>query len=141
MYDNEVWKQCVGFDGYSISNFGRVRSDPRAHLRKNGRPYTVSTSKIRVACADSKGYLQVLLYNKGKRANKLVHRLVYETFAGSIPPFCDIDHIDGNPLNNRLDNLQALTRAQHANKTLDLMLKKAFDSGYQKALLDYKIKV
>lgn len=47
-----------------------------------------------------------------------VHRLVWETFNGPIPTKMTIDHIDGDRYNNRLDNLQLLTRAENSRKTL-----------------------
>lgn len=46
-----------------------------------------------------------------------IHRLVYEAFHGPIPSGCDIDHIDGDPSNNYIQNLQALSRKEHALKT------------------------
>lgn len=42
--------------------------------------------------------------------------LVYQTFIGPIPPGMEVDHIDNNPLNNRVDNLQLLTREENMAK-------------------------
>lgn len=53
-------------------------------------------------------YLAVMINN-----NKiLVHRLVASAFH-DIPPSYDVHHVDGNPHNNRLDNLQILSHSQH----------------------------
>lgn len=49
--------------------------------------------------------------NKGKR----LHRLIYENEYGPIPKGYDIHHIDGNKLNNDLDNLVALSRKEHTS--------------------------
>ena len=46
----------------------------------------------------------------------LVHRAVWEAFNGPIPEGCDIDHIDGNPKNNSLENLQAITHSENIKK-------------------------
>lgn len=43
----------------------------------------------------------------------LVHRLVVEHFRGPIPVGLEVDHIDGNRLNNRLDNLQVISHAEN----------------------------
>jgi hypothetical protein len=49
--------------------------------------------------------------------NKLVHRYVYEIHHGKIPDNLEIDHIDGNPANNTIENLRAVTRSfNHANR-------------------------
>lgn len=70
-------------------------------------------------------YLQVRLYGddaritkKGARLGKLyyIHRLIWETLVGEIPPLLTIDHIDGNPANNRLDNLQLVTQSENSIK-------------------------
>lgn len=42
-----------------------------------------------------------------------LHRLLYETFVGPIPAGYDIDHVDNNPQNNRLDNLRAVSRSEN----------------------------
>jgi hypothetical protein len=46
----------------------------------------------------------------GKGASRKVHRLVLEAFVGPCPPGMECCHNDGNPLNNRLDNLRWDTR-------------------------------
>ena len=53
-------------------------------------------------------------YSSGKRKGILMHRLIYELHFGSIPEGILIDHIDRNPLNNRLENLRLATKQQNA---------------------------
>jgi hypothetical protein len=45
-----------------------------------------------------------------------VHRIVYAWFKGCAPKAFDIDHKDNNPLNNHIDNLEALTRTENNQK-------------------------
>ena len=56
------------------------------------------------------------LWNNGKCKNFTLSRLVYETFVGAIPQGYQIDHIDNNPQNNRLQNLQLLTATNNNKK-------------------------
>lgn len=51
---------------------------------------------------------------KGKHF--LVHRAAWEVFKGPIPDGYDIDHIVGNPKNNNLDNLQAITHQENIKR-------------------------
>jgi hypothetical protein len=59
------------------------------------------------------------LCRDGKAHPKIIHRLIYETFHGLIPPGMDINHINGIKLDNRDENLEVVTRAgnmEHASK-------------------------
>lgn len=83
--ENEIWKDVPGYAGtYQVSNFGRVKS-----LRK------VLKAGLR------KGYLYISLRNK--KFN--IHRLVAIAFIPNPGNLPEIDHIDGNPLNNNANNL------------------------------------
>ncbi|MNQ03993.1 hypothetical protein D3C85_166990 [compost metagenome] len=65
---------------------------------------------------DKDGYLKLAFTIGDKTVNKVVHRLVYETFVGPIPPGHTIDHIDSNKTNNHYSNLQVLTFEDNAIK-------------------------
>lgn len=57
---------------------------------------------------DVKGYMRVTVDQKPY----LLHRVVYMMFKGRLPKL--LDHIDGNPLNNRIENLRPCTQSQNA---------------------------
>ena len=57
-------------------------------------------------------YRQYRIYKIGGRSVGL-HRLLYETFIGPIPAGYDVDHVDNDSQNNRLDNLRAVSRSEN----------------------------
>lgn len=96
----EIWKDIENYQNlYEVSNLGRVRS------LKFGK------TKILTPVKNNKGYLLVKLYKDRKVKRFLVHRLVAQAFIANPLklPFCN--HIDENPLNNRVDNLEFCTPA------------------------------
>lgn len=57
------------------------------------------------------GYVQIMVDGK----NYLAHRLAFLYMTGSIPKL--VDHIDGNPSNNKWDNLRAATNQQNSQNS------------------------
>lgn len=95
-------KIISGFPNYSITKDGRVWSKPR--ILPDGRHWKGRRIKFGLVS----GYFQVGLFDKNRqyyRFNKMVHRLVLETFVGPCPPGMECRHLDGDKQNNRLDNL------------------------------------
>lgn len=110
-YLNEIWKPVRGYVGlYEVSNYGRVRSvdriDPRGHKR---------TGDMRKTHTGPHGYVRVHLSKNGAIKIHQVHRLVWEAFNGPIPEGMQVNHIDENPSNNRLENLNLMTPSQNIN--------------------------
>lgn len=111
---NEVWKDIDGFNGkYQVSNQGRVRSFSRW---KNGAE--LSPGK----CGNPGPYLWVNLVKTGRKDTKYyyIHKLVADAFLPKIEGKTEINHIDGNTLNNSVENLEWCTHAEnmkHASKT------------------------
>ena len=100
----EKWKVISGYDGkYLISNYGRTKS---LKYRK---------AKILTAFVNNKGYERVALCQDGQPKYHLVSRLVAEAFCPNPDPekARTVDHIDGDTLNNRADNLRWLSLADN----------------------------
>lgn len=58
---------------------------------------------------DKDGRFSVAFRENGKQVRKYCHRIIWEIFNGEIPKGMVIDHIDGNPMNNNIDNLRLTT--------------------------------
>ena len=58
-------------------------------------------------------------YTRYKDKGRLSHRVIWEMFYGVVPKGLEVDHIDGNPSNNAINNLRLVTKAVNTrNKKL-----------------------
>ena len=111
---SEIWKDIEGYEGlYQVSNRGRVKSLERIVMRKNGRPYSVP-ELIKERQIDHKGYDRIGLNKNGKKKRFFVHRLVLQAFNPSSDETLEVNHIDGNKLNNNVENLEWVTSSENS---------------------------
>jgi hypothetical protein len=67
-----------------------------------------------MACRiDGNGYVSVPLSRLGKQKVRLLHRVVWEAFNGPIPHKIEINHINGIKIDNKLKNLEPVTRQEN----------------------------
>lgn len=118
-YVNEIWKDVKGFEGkYKVSNLGRVKS-----LNVNKfNPFINKTNiiyreKILKPINNGNGYLQVQYhYNEGNKKRRKVlyiHRLVAEAFIPNPENKKEVDHINREKSDNRVENLRWSTRSEN----------------------------
>lgn len=122
-YTNEEWKDIPGYEGYyQVSNLGRVRSLDRA-VRGGGRnPGTVFLpGRILKPRKHSRGYLRMTLSKEGINSEFYIHRLVCTVFFGGIPKDREINHINGNKTDNRISNLEIVTRRQNTHHAVHVL--------------------
>jgi hypothetical protein len=101
----------------NIEDCGKIaqfRNSPY-YATEDGRIINVS-KKTEVKLEESGKYLRFTGNYNLNRKHFLVHRVVWEAFKGSIPEGYDVDHIDGNPKNNSIDNLQAISHLENIKK-------------------------
>lgn len=113
MLNSENWKKIPDLP-YYISKEGNVLRDPESrYAPKNGgyiKPYV-----------NNKGYLCINLYKNSKVHKFQIHRLLAMAFIPNPNNLDIINHIDGNPLNNELSNLEWCTQSHN--------IKHAWDTG------------
>ena len=104
----ETWKDIPGYEGlYKVSNTGKVKSMNYRHS---------DVPRILATLDNGYGYRRVRLYNVNKKYKYYyVHRLVWEAFMGSIPEGLQINHLNENKADNRLENLSLCTPKDNNN--------------------------
>lgn len=104
---DEIVKPIPGWGGrYFISDKGRVFSNYRnkAKVLKPGR--------------QKSGHLHVNLSLNGYSISTKIHKIVMGVFVGDCPDGFEIRHLNGNPADNRLDNLKYGTRKENTNDSI-----------------------
>ena len=114
MDQQEQWKDVVGFEGlYMVSNYARFKGLERV-VRPLGRSYVLG-DRIVKSQVNKYGYVKVPLMKGDKKYNIQVHRLVAMSFIPNPENKPQVDHIDGNRSNNRVDNLRWCTLVENVN--------------------------
>lgn len=121
----ELWRDIRGYEGiYQVSNLGRVRSLDIIVMRKNGRQLTVK-GRILSFTKNAQGYLVVWLYKNGKKKDRRIHQLVAEAFITNPNPkfYTVVHHKSRNKEDNRVENLEWMTKLEHDAEHIDERVK------------------
>lgn len=126
MINNVVWSPIQGFEGiYEISSKGEVKN--------------VRTGKILRQSKTTTGYKKIDLRKKGKRKTFKVHRLVGTAFIPNPNELPIINHLDGNPFNNSVENLEWCDQSRNVQHAYDTGMKPSNLHKYKDILInEYK---
>lgn len=91
MLAEEHWVPVPGFPNYEVSNMGRVVNI------KTGVDLKPRTTNL--------GYVQVALYDKGIRMDRVIHRIVAQAFFVDYDDNIEVRHINGDKTENTVRNL------------------------------------
>lgn len=110
----QIWKKHPIYQNYAGSNFGNIKS---LNFNHTGKEKTLIKSK-NIIHQKKRDYItqRFSLCYDNKSKSYSVSRFIYECFYGIISEKMQVDHIDNNPQNNRLDNLQLLTPSENIKK-------------------------
>lgn len=115
MVNEEMWKDIEGYEGlYQISNLGRVKSLDRVIDK-----YHHVKEKILQLQINKRGYYTLMLSKNGVAKRFEIHRLVGLNFITNNSE-C-FNHIDGDKLNNNLNNLEPCTFSENINHAVDVL--------------------
>lgn len=107
LYHTEEWRIIDARPGYEISTLGRVRNRSTGNL-------------LAIQFNEYTGYQHVSLWMNNRGKTYSIHRLVALAFLDKPNDVNDVNHIDGDKLNNFVDNLEWLSRGdnhRHAYRT------------------------
>ena len=119
----EIWKDIEEFKGlYQVSNLGRVRSIDRLITYRTGTKRLTKGTILTIG-QNKLGYQQVSLSKNDKMYSRRVHRLVANAFIENTKNYKEVNHIDGNKKNNKVENLEWCNRSQNMQHAVRLGLK------------------
>jgi len=101
---DNTWNLIPRFPGYYVTKEGKVLST------------ACNEPRIMKQIAKKTGYRYLFLYDgHGRSVKKYVHHLILVTFVGDAPGGMECRHLDGNPSNNRLENLAWGTKQENSD--------------------------
>ena len=116
----EIWKYIEGYEElYQVSTLGRIQSKEHVVPCKGNKTRVVK-SKIRLPQVNPRGYSIAVLSKENKLKTFTVHQLVAQAFIPGFIKGTELNHIDGNPANPCVTNLEVSNRSHnqfHAVRT------------------------
>ncbi len=105
----ENWLDIPGYDGYQVSDFGNVRS----FFKKGNHKHKLGQEARTLKLVNNRGYRTVSLPMNGKYRHRGVHGLVMLAFSGPRPDGQEVAHLNGQPSDNRRENLAYVTHVEN----------------------------
>jgi len=108
-----IWKDVVDYEGYyKVNDLGEVKSVDRIIIDKNGKEKHLK-GKLLKKGVFSNGYTFVSLRPIKGTTNKLIHRIVAESFLDNKNNLPVVNHLDEDRKNNKVFNLEWVTHSEN----------------------------
>ncbi len=121
----EVWRPIKGYQGYyEVSNIGRIKSLTRYVKSKKPERVKVIYSRNMKQKLNKTGYWTIMLMKNLVHKFYLSHRLVAQSFLSNPNNYPCVNHIDGDKLNNKVDNLEWCTHSENVMHSYNMGLQK-----------------
>lgn len=128
----ENWKEITGYEGYfEVSNLGNFRSKDRVirYKQSGTRNYPGKPLKTETIV---EGYQRIVLMKGGIRKRFMCHRIVAQEFIPNPDNKPFVNHIDGNPANNKVENLEWCTQEENEQHAVQVLGKTMRGKTYPK---------
>ncbi len=103
--------------------FVPIPSHPSYSISRDGRVLHCGVRELKIG-TEATGYRRFAVRHEGKSKALLLHRVLAEVFLGLDPSTkMDVHHINGDKQDNRLENLEILSRKEHLRITFDSIVK------------------
>lgn len=131
----EIWKDVPGYEGfYQVSSMGRVKNLPKNRKVFHGGIYT-QKEKILTPSLRGGYLIQVFTTNKFRKTFS-VHRLVAMAFLPNADNKPEVNHVNGNRSDNRVENLEWATGSENVSHAYAVLNRKASTLGRGKAMIE-----
>lgn len=117
-----MWKNTK-YEGYQVNILGEIRSVDRQIIRSDTLRAVNIKGCLLKQNKDKYGYLQISLSVNGIKITTRVHRIVANTFIPNPNNLREVNHIDGNKSNNKIENLEWVTSSENQKHAIKLGLK------------------
>lgn len=115
------WRDVVGYESvYKVSNDGKLITNYKGEWRDRS-----------INIDNHTGYPCATLYVNGKCKKRYIHRLVAEAFIDNPENKPEVDHINGNRADNRVENLRWVTRKENINNPITISRLRAAFTGFK----------
>lgn len=135
----EVFKDIAGYEGlYQVSNLGRVK---RVENKRCDGHHILKEKILKNEIKKTK-YVYVHLCKNGKVKGFRVHRLVAETFIPNPENKSQVNHINCDKTDNRVENLEWCTASENQQHCVDnglRVMKKGKECTSSKPILQYDL--
>lgn len=126
----EIWKDVVGYEQYyQVSNLGRIRSKDREVRNNKGK--CIKAARILKPQQNNNGYLYFQIKLSGRMVKLYIHRMVASAFIPNTNNKPQVNHIDNNPQNNCVNNLEWVTPKENVHHA---MKQGRFDKSFSMTL-------